>query len=207
VKKLEQETKKKSPLTNKRGTRSIRYEDDRAGMRAVTDATDDKPVRKLRGYAILFDVLGRPWRGSDWQEKVSKSALDGVDLSNLVMLWDHNSAWVLGRAGVNLRTEIDATGLFVEVTLGNNWFDDYVYDRVERGIVDGMSFYFDKDADIATDWTNRIDVITKINEIYEVSSLAFPAYGETIIIPAEKEQQEPEDNDLVNALSVLIDQL
>lgn len=177
-------------------------------MRAVAGAEGEGQIRKLRGYAILFDVLGRPWRGSEWQEKVSKSALDGVDLSNLVMLWDHNSTWVLGRAGVNLRAEIDDTGLFVEVTLGNNWFDDYVYDRVERKIVDGMSFYFDKDADIATDWTNRIDVITKINEIYEVSSLAFPAYGDTIIIPAD--EPEPVDSDdaaLAEALSNLISQL
>lgn len=201
----------KSPLHDKRGRRPIHYDGDKAGLRAVSEEKEDGiTVRKLRGYAILFDVLGKPWRGSVWQEKISKSALDGVDLSKVVLLWDHNSAWVLGRNGKNMRVEVDDTGLFVEVTLGSNWFDDYVYDRVQREIVDGMSFYFDSNATIATDWTNKIDIIAKINEIYEVSLLAFPAYDDTLMISDDPETDpdaDAQDVELINALSTLIDQL
>lgn len=210
MKNLEEKTKK-SPLVNKRGRRPIGYEEESSGLRAVSEETDGVEVRKLRGYAILFDVLGKPWRGSAWQEKVSKSALDNVDFSQLILLWDHKTEWVLGRNGKNMRTEVDDTGLFVEVTLGSTWFDDYVYDRVQRGLVDGMSFYFDSNAIIATDWTNKIDVIAQINEIYEVSLLAFPAYDETLMITNEDEEEtEPEQSDsseIVNALASLIQQL
>lgn len=184
------EVNKKSPLVNKRGTRPIQYENPKYGLRAITEnAEDSKPIRKLRGYAILFDVLGKPWRGSTWQEKVEKNALDGVDFSNVVVLWDHQTTWVLGRNGKNARLEVDDVGLFVEVTLGDTWFDDYVYDRASLELVDGMSFYFDSNATIATDWTNKVDIITKINNIYEVSLLAFPAYDETLMIAIDSSEQ------------------
>lgn len=210
------QTEDKQPAKAVRNKRQIAYEDDKTKFRAVTEEPEEgaPAVRKLRGYAILFDVLGRPWRGSEWQEKVSKSALDGVDLSRVPLLWDHNTAWVLGRAGKNMRLEVDETGLFVEVTLGNTWIDDYVYDRVEREIVDGMSFYFDSKATIATDYTNRIDIIAKINAIYEVSLLAFPAYDETLMIADDGSEPDPEiegeqevDEDKKAALINLIAQL
>jgi 2,3-bisphosphoglycerate-independent phosphoglycerate mutase len=38
---------------------------------------------------------------------------------------------------------------------------------------------------IASDWENKIDVITKINEIYEFSIVVFPAYEETVVITAD----------------------
>jgi len=183
---------KVSPLSSQ-SKRRVNYDVERSRFRAVSEEIDGVSVRKLRGYAILFDVLGTPWRGSVWKEKVSKNALDGVDLSSVPVLWDHNTAWVLGKTGKNARLEVDETGLFVEVTLGNTWLDDYVFDRVSRELVDGMSFYFDSQAVIASDWENKIDVIAQINAIYEVSVLAFPAYDETLII-AEEAPVEPEVN-------------
>jgi HK97 family phage prohead protease len=98
---------------------------------------------------------------------------------------DHNTSWVLGRVGKNMRAVVDDTGLFVEVTLGDTWIDDYVYDRVQREIIDGMSFWFDSQAMIASDWENKIDVILKINQVYEVSLVVFPAYEETVAITTD----------------------
>ncbi|MCP6324519.1 HK97 family phage prohead protease, partial [Klebsiella pneumoniae] len=78
----------------------------------------------------------------------------------------HSTTWVLGRVGKNMRAVVDDTGLFIEVTLGDTWIDDYVYDRVQKEIIDGMSFWFDNQAMIASDWENKIDVILKINQVY-----------------------------------------
>ncbi|MED4599878.1 HK97 family phage prohead protease [Paenibacillus validus] len=183
---------KKSPLSSQ-SMRKVQYEGDRSRFRAITEEVDGQQVRRIRGYAILFGVIGRPWRGSEWVEKVDKDALSGVDFSKLVILWNHNPDWILGRSGKNLRTVVDDTGLFVDVTLGNTWIDDYVFDRVEKEIVDGMSFWFDNKAIVASDWANKIDVIVKINEVYEVSIVPFPAYDETVVI-AEEVAGDPEPN-------------
>ena len=144
----------------------------------------------MKGYPILFDVPGRPWRGSEWIERIDKKALDDVDFSKLVLLFDHSTNWILGRVGKNMKATIDDVGLFIEVTLGNTQFDDYVFDRVKNEIVDGMSFWFDNNTMIASDWENKIDVILKINEIYEVSIVVFPAYEETVIITQTDETQK-----------------
>jgi len=208
---MSNEQEKKSPLAQQPKKRMV-FDGDRSKFRAITEEVDGQNVRRLRGYPILFDTPGRPYRGSKWIEKVDKKALESVDFSKLVLLWDHSTSWVLGRVGKNMRVVVDETGLFIEVTLGNTWFDDYAFDRVKNEIIDGMSFWFDNNAMVATDWENKIDVILKINEVYEVSIVVFPAYEEAVII-TEEEIPEPEpavpveDEAMKQALMNLISQL
>ncbi|WP_373232110.1 HK97 family phage prohead protease [Cohnella sp.] len=209
---MEQNPNKRSPLTQ-RSKKRVNFDEEKSRFRAVTEEVDGAEVRKLRGYPILFDVPGRPYRGSMWVEKIDKNALADVDLSNIVILIDHNTTWALGRSGKNMNATVDDTGLFVDVTLGNTWIDDYIYDRVQREIIDSMSFWFDSQAVIASDWDNKIDYVMKINEIYEVSIVVFPAYDETVIIAADGEAEDPEpetpeeDEALKAALQNLIEQL
>jgi len=206
------EKEKKSPLTLLSKKR-MQFEDSKSRFRAITEEVDGQNVRRLRGYAILFDTPGRPWRGSVWIEKVDKNALEGVDLSKLVMLYNHDANWVLGKVGKGMRAEADDIGLFVEVTLGNTWIDDFVFDRVSREIVDGMSFWFDSKATIATNWETKTDIILKINEVYEVSVLVWPAYEDTVMIAEEEPVPDPVPDDAAEieakkmALISLISQL
>lgn len=201
----EEKKDKKSPLAA-RARRRMDFDDEKSKFRAITEEVDGQKVRKLRGYPILFDTPGRPYRGSPWIEKIDKKALEGVDFSKLVLLLDHETTWVLGRVGKNMTATVDETGLFIDVTLRDTWLDDYVFDRVQAEIIDGMSFWFDSKSLIASDWTNKIDVVLKINEVYEVSILVFPAYEETVIITQEDEA--PENNDaLKDALANLIESL
>lgn len=202
---------KQSRLTGQT-KRKLKFANDASNFRAVTEEVDGKVIRRLRGYPILFDVPGKPWMGSDWIEKIDKKALDGVDFSNLVMLLDHSTTWVLGRTGSDMRAVVDDTGLFVEVTLGDTWIDDYAFDRVKREIIEGMSFWFDHNAVIATDWENKIDVVLKINAVYEVSLVTFPAYEETVIIAENVEEtnnpvESTDEETRKQALLQLIEQL
>ena len=178
------EEKKVSPLTAK-NKRQINFENEKSKFRAVTQEVNGESVRMLKGYPILFGVYGRPYRGSKWVERIDKSSVAMVDFSKLVLLLDHVTTWVLAKAGKNMEVTVDDIGVFINVTLGNTWLDDYVYDRVNSEIIDGMSFWFDNNSMIASDWENKIDVVTKINEIYEVSILVFPAYEQTVVITAD----------------------
>jgi HK97 family phage prohead protease len=209
---MEQE-QKKSPLTLQPNKR-MRFGNEKSNFRAITEEVEGQSVRRLRGYPILFDTPGRPYRYSAWVEKIDKKALESVDFSKLVLLLDHKTEWALGRVGKNMTVTVDDTGLFIDVTLGNTWLDDYVFDRVQREIVDGMSFWFDNQAMIATDWENKIDVVLKINEVYEVSIVVFPAYEDTVVITeSEDPETPPEDPGSTNdeaiklALLNLINQL
>jgi hypothetical protein len=140
--------------------------------------------------------MGTPWLGSQWKEKIDKNALSDTMLKNTYGLLNHDTNWVLGKAGKNMTLTVDKIGLFVEITLGNSFIDDYVFDRVEKELMDGMSFWFDSKTMIATDWENKIDTIVKINEIYEVSLLPFPAYPQTVMVAQEMtEIQDPNVDD------------
>lgn len=200
------QTEKKSPLVLQAKKRML-FNDDKSRFRAISEEVDGKKIRKLKGYPILFDVPGRPYRSSPWIEKIDKKALEGVDFSKLVLFWDHSSTWVLGRVGKNMTAVVDEIGLYIEVTLGDTWFDDYVFDRVLSEIVDGMSFWFDNQSMIATDWENKIDVVIKINEVYEVSIVVFPAYEETVIITDEQEEDPALEEAKKLALINLINEL
>jgi HK97 family phage prohead protease len=168
--------------------RSIRFESPEHNFRAVTEEVDGAMVRKIRGYALLFDMLGTPWLGSVWKEKIDKTALTETKLAGTYGLINHDSTWVLGKAGKNMTLTVDKIGLFIEIILGNTWIDDYAYDRVEKEIMDGMSFWFDSKTMIASDYENKIDTIVKINEIYEVSLLPFPAYPQAVVVAQEEQR-------------------
>lgn len=187
---MEKEEKKISPLTAQ-NKRKVNFENEKANFRAVTQDINGQPVRLLKGYPILFGVYGRPYLGTKWVERIDKTSVATVDFSKLVLLLDHNTNWVLARAGKNMEVTVDDVGVFISVTLGDTWLDDYIYDRVNREIIDGMSFWFDNNSMIASDWENKIDVITKINAIYEVSVVTFPAYEETVVITADGTDPNP----------------
>lgn len=185
---------KESPIIQ-RNKRLLGFPERKVNFRAIDEDVDGKQVRRLRGYPILFDTPGEPWRGSVWKEKISGSALEGVDFSKLVMLLDHKTEWVLGKVGKNMTAEVDDIGLFVDVVLGDTWLDDYVFDRVQRELIDGMSFWFDRNALVATDWETKVDTIVKINEVYEISVLTFPAYEDTAMIAISGDTRDTGDAD------------
>lgn len=185
--------------------RTIKFDVTEHNFRAVTEETDGVKIRKIKGYALLFDVLGTPWLGSVWKEKIDKNALTDTKLSGTYGLLNHDSTWVLGKSGVNMTLTVDKIGLYVEIILGNTWVDDYAYDRVDKGIMDAMSFWFDNKTMIATDWENKIDTIVKINEIYEVSLVTFAAYQQTVMV-AQEEQRSEEQGGMMDESEMMQDE-
>lgn len=140
--------------------------------------------RSIRGYPLLFEVMGTPYMGSEWKEVIDKQALRDVDLTKLVFLLDHQTWAVLGANGKNMKAEIDDIGLYIDCTLGNTWMDDLAFDRVQRGLIDSMSFWFYAD-DWESDTTMKVDRVKHITKLPEVSLVAFPAYKESVAIARE----------------------
>ena len=153
-------------------------------IRATVKAEKEK---KLRGYPILFNTPTIIYGA--WKEKIAPEAFDGVDLSNLMLLFAHDRSKVLARNGVNLRAEVDETGLFIEAEMPNTSLGNDIYELVKSKIIDGMSFMFYADV-IETDWENKIDTIKKFRSVPEVSIVTFPAYPQTLIQPLESEEDK-----------------
>lgn len=129
----------------------------------------------LKGYAIVFNSESG---NMGYIETVDKNALDNVDLSNVFALYNHDFNNVLGKQGKNLSLAIDEKGLSFSLELLPS--DEHIFELVQDGIINRMSFGFIVDSDDWQDSTHR--TITKIKELQEISLVAIPAYQGTDII-------------------------
>jgi HK97 family phage prohead protease len=153
-------------------------------------AEEKEGKRYIRGYPIVFNVAGHPYRGSEWTETVDPAALADVDLSGLRLLVGHDTRQVLGRSGVNLRAEVDAVGLFIEAELPDTTLARDIWELVQRQILDGMSFSFYADR-WETDVDKKQERILHITDLPEVSIVTFPAYDATVAMATERKQHDP----------------
>lgn len=138
-------------------------------IRAKTD--DSRHL--LVGYAIVFDS---PSGNMGYIETVDPQALNGIDLSNVFALYNHDFNNVLGKTGKNLTLSVDEKGLFFSLELLPS--DEHIFELVQQGIINKMSFGFNVESDVWQDDTRKI---TKIKQLQEISLVAIPAYQGTDI--------------------------
>ena len=146
----------------------------------------------IRGYAVVFDDVYKYrdwWTGEEWTEKIDPKAFDGVDLTRVLHLRDHDYSRVLGRAGKNTRIEIDETGLFFETVLPNTELARETYELAQAEICDQCSFGFTI-KEYKRDLGNRVETITKIDELFEITITPIPAYQSTVVTTMSEKRNE-----------------
>lgn len=149
----------------------------------------------LRGYPILFNTetnIYDFWYG-EVRETILPTALNGTDLTDVYLITGHNIEpdKVLGRNNVNMRMEVDDTGLFFECQLPNTQLARDIYNLIEEGIVDGMSFGFTCSDEVNE--TTMTRTITHIDELFEVTITPFPAYKEASVIVQKQRTKEEQE--------------
>lgn len=136
--------------------------------------TDDKR-HLLSGYAIVFND---PSENMGFIETVDSHALDNVDLSSVFALYNHDFNNVLGKTGKNLSLSIDEKGLSFSLELLPS--DEHIFELVQDGIINKMSFGFVVQDDDWQDETHR--TIKSIKTLQEISLVPVPAYEGTDIV-------------------------
>lgn len=142
----------------------------------------DPQGKVISGYAIVWNSPSKDLGG--FTEVVTPQALDGVDLSDVLMLNNHDYSQVLAsvKAGT-LELETDDKGLHFKATLPNTTFANDVYEQVTAGNIDSCSFGFEVNDGTDT-WTKDDDgnitrTINKVKSLFDVSVVAVPAYDDT----------------------------
>lgn len=147
----------------------------------VRDASnpDDKTIS---GYAVVFNQPSEDLGG--FIEYVDPHAFEGVDLSNVLLLFNHDFNNTLARVTANnLSLTVDDTGLRFEATLPNTQLGNDTYTNILNGNYQGCSFGFTISGD---DWSEDdqgtpIHTIYRIDELFEISICPLPAYTETSV--------------------------
>lgn len=152
-----------------------------AQLKAETRAAeaDTSEALVLTGTPIVFDtptVINDP-KGS-YTEIIKRGALDGADISDTRLLYGHDMAKVpLARAPKTMELKVTEKGLEMRAELADTADAKAVYTAVKRGDLDGMSFAFKvPEGGDSYDRATNTRTIHKIEKIYEVSVVAFPAY-------------------------------
>lgn len=142
----------------------------------------DPQGKVISGYAIVWNSPSKDLGG--FTEVVTPQALDGVDLSDVLMLNNHDYSQVLAnvKAGT-LELETDDKGLHFKATLPNTTYANDVYEQVTAGNVDSCSFGFEVNDGTDT-WTKDDDgnitrTINAVKSLFDVSVVAVPAYDDT----------------------------
>ena len=135
---------------------------------------------KVRGTAIVFDTPTCLFEvdGVKYYEVIDRRALDGCDLSDVIMNYNHGGKVVARLRNKTLVLTITDRGLDLEADLSGTAAGRDLYEEIDGGYIDKMSFSFVVRAaeyDAATH-TRRI---TKIRKLYDVSAVDIPAYEET----------------------------
>ena len=155
-------------------------------MRAADDDGDDRVVE---GYATTFNDEYLLWSEPDYRvyEKVDRNAFDGCDMSDVIMQYDHEGRVFARISNGTLQLEADDHGLRIRADLGGTETGRQLFEEIDGGYTNKMSFGFTVTEDKKTrskDENGHITVlrtITRIGKLYDVSAVSLPANDATEI--------------------------
>lgn len=155
-----------------------------AEIRALEPTADGAKALILSGRPILYDTPALIKDGSgSYTEIISRGALDGADLSDVRLLYNHDLGKVpLARTPRTMSLNVDDRGLTFEASLPETAGAKEVYEAVKRGDLSGMSFAFTvPEGGDSYDASTNTRTIRQIAKVYECSVVPYPAYPATSI--------------------------
>ena len=154
------------------------------GVPLKTRKKEDSDEKVVEGYATTFDNEYELYRfgNTTLYESIDKRAFDDCDMSDVIMQFDH-TGFVYARCRNNtLKLDIDDHGLKVTANLGGNERGRMLFEDIDKGYIDRMSFGFTVGGtertivDDEESGTREVHIrITKINKLYDVSAVSIPA--------------------------------
>ncbi|MDR3544005.1 MAG: HK97 family phage prohead protease, partial [Desulfosporosinus sp.] len=153
-------------------------------------------LKVLEGRAIAFDTptpIFQDFDGTQYYEQIHRDALKGVDLSNVVLKYNHSEhvpPLASTKAGT-LDLKVNSQGLEVIARMANTTQASDIHELVRTGHLDKMSFAFTVAKD-AYDSKTKTRTIFNFDKMYDVSVVDFPAYEQTSVSARSyiKAQQE-----------------
>lgn len=137
----------------------------------------------VEGYASTFNdpyVLFEDWDGNEYREIISPDAFKDADMSDVIMQYDHKGRVFARQSNKTLILQPDYKGLKVAADLGKTDLARGLYQDIEAGMINKMSWAFSV-AEESYDRETHTRTILKIKKVYDVSAVSIPANGDTEI--------------------------
>jgi len=141
--------------------------------------------RTIVGYAAKFERWSEPIMG--WfREKIDRDAFSECDITDVIMCFNHNVDSILARTtSGTLTLSTDEEGLRFEFEAPATSLGNDMVELVRRGDISKCSFKFTVEDDEwrYADKQNQMEyderTIRKIDKLYDVSLVVYPAYNDT----------------------------
>lgn len=129
---------------------------------------------KVEGYASTFEPYPlMEIDGETYSERIDRHAFDEADMSDVVFLRDHQGRVLARTKNGSIELDIDEHGLHQVTNLGLTGASKEMYEDIETGNYQQMSFsfvvaedHFDKDT--------KTRVVDRIKKVYDISAVSFP---------------------------------
>ena len=137
---------------------------------------------KIVGYAVVFEqrtvLYTDPVTNFEYGEIIDRNALDGADLSDVILRYNHGGRCLARTRNQTLQLTSDDHGLRIEADMTKSEEARSFYEDVKSGLIDKMSFAFEIQE---SEWNpdTRTSRVTKISRLLDVSLVDFPAYNQT----------------------------
>ena len=147
------------------------------------------------GYATTFDEPYELYRDGKYivMEKVDRHAFEDTYMDDVIFQYDHSGMVYARTRNKTLRLEENDHGLKVTADLGSTEASRGVWDAIDKGLIDRMSFAFTVTGDSYEEEEQEngdiilTRTIKKIGRLYDVSAVSFPANEGTSISARTKE--------------------
>lgn len=147
------------------------------------DVQDDQGNTQhvISGVAVVFNQPSSPM---PFVEVISDQAFNGVDLSDVKLLYSHDFGNILARTDAGtLQLGLNSNGLDFTATLPDTQLGHDVYTDILNGNLKGMSFGFTiEDDSWSVENGVQVHTINQIGVIAEISITSLPAYTETSLM-------------------------
>ena len=136
----------------------------------------------VEGYATTFEspYLLYEIEGTKFYERIDAHALDGADMSDVIMQYDHEGRVFARQSNGSLILMPDNKGLLIAADLGRTDLARGLYQDIQQGMITKMSWAFTVKTD-SYDRATHTRTILEIKKVYDVSAVSIPANGDTEI--------------------------
>lgn len=136
----------------------------------------------VEGYATTFDspYLLYEIEGTKFYERIDAHALDGADISDVIMQYDHEGRVFARQSNGSLILIPDHKGLLIAADLGRTDLARGLYQDIQQGMITKMSWAFTVKTD-SYDRATHTRTILEIKKVYDVSAVSIPANSDTEI--------------------------
>ena len=141
----------------------------------------------VEGYASTFEpyILFEE-DGIQYKEQITPDAFDECDMSDVIFCKDHEGTVFARTRNNTLELSVDKKGLFTRTDLSKTASARAMFEEIKAGMYDQMSFAFIVRED-DYDKKEHLRTIRKVEKLFDVSAVSFPANPGTDISVATRD--------------------